>query len=511
MALISSAINSSQVAKVVGYLLKKGDFALTSPNLPQRIAVFGQANTDKQSGLTNDPVTVTSQQQAGDLFGYGSQIHIMMRILRGINNDILGGIPTVVYPQLAPSGGAAAERTITVTGGPANASGSITVVINGRSIVDGYSLQVSISSGDAVADVASAIASAINACLPCPASAEADAGVVTLTSKWVGAASNELTVAVDTGDNNLALSYAVASTVTGSGASTAEITSSLALFGNNWNTIVINPYGKSANGLFEDFNGVPGADPGTGRYAASQWQPFVCLVGDTTADTVSNAIANLDNSEGTMVQCPAPNSDGWSFEAAANVAALLAQQAQENPALDVSGKTYLDMPIPSDSDIGVYGTINNRDLIVKGGASTVIISGSSYKIEDLVTTYAPVGEIPPQFRYVRTLMQDFNVRYGYLLLETREVLDKTIVASNQFVRQTDTIKPEEWAGVLFGYADDLAERAIITDPAFMKGSIEVGVSEVNPDRFETAFKYKRSGFSRIASTTATAGFAFGVE
>lgn len=511
MTLISNAINSSQVAKVVGYQLKKGDFALSSPNLPQRIAIFGQANTANQGGLTNDPVQITSQEQAGNLFGYGSQIHIISRILRSINSDILGGVPTIVYPQLAPSGGVAAEREITVTGTAADKNGQISVLVNGRSVVDGFSLIITIASGDTPTDVAGKIRDAINASLPCPVTASAAAGVVTCSCKWVGEASEGLNIEIDTGDDALSLGYAIASTATGVGDSSTEISSSLALFADNWNTIVINPYAKSTNSLFEDFNGVPGEDPGTGRYAADVWKPFVCLTGNKAFDTVANVTTNLDQDQGTIVQCAAPNSNGWAFEAAANVAALLGQQAQENPALDVSGKTYLDMPIPADEQIGVYGDINDRDLLVKGGASTVTISAGSYIIEDLITTYAPTGETPPQFRYVRTLMQDFNVRYGYFLLEQREVLDKTIVASDQFVRQKDTVKPEEWAGVVYGYADDLAERAIISDPQFMKGSVQVGVSDTNPDRFETSFSYKRTGFVRIASTTATAGFAFGVE
>ena len=511
MGLISSAINDAQVAKVVGYLLKKGDFRLSSPNLPMRIAIFGQANTDKQGTLTNDAVEVTSQDQAGNLFGFGSQIHIMMRILRGISNDILGAIPTVVYPQLAAGGAVAAAREITVSGGPASGNGQIEVRINGRSVIDGTSLIVTIASGDTPAVVAGKIRDAINNSLPCAVSASAAAAVVTCTCKWAGEASENLQVEVLTQEDDLSLGYATASTAVGAGDSSAEIQTSLALFGSEWNTIVINPYAKSTNSLYEDFNGTPGLDPGQGRYSASQWQPFVCLTGDTTADSVANVIAGLDNDEGTIAQCPAPNSKGWPFEAAANVAAILGAQAQNNPAQDTSGRKYLDMPVPDNGDIGVFGDINNRNAIVVGGAATVKLSGSSYVIEDMVTTYNPAGEVPPQFRYVRSLIQDFNVRYGYLLLEARDVLDNTIVASDQFVRQKDTIKPEEWAGTLFGYAVDLAERAIITDPNFMKESIQVGVSDTNPDRFETSFEYKRSGFVRIASTTATAGFAFGVQ
>ncbi len=60
MGSISNAVGSERVAAVVGYELEKGSFQESSPNLPQRIAIFGQANTANQGGLTNEPVQVTS-------------------------------------------------------------------------------------------------------------------------------------------------------------------------------------------------------------------------------------------------------------------------------------------------------------------------------------------------------------------------------------------------------------------------------------------------------------------
>ena len=44
------------------------------------------------------------------------------------------------------------------------------------------------------------------------------------------------------------------------------------------------------------------------------------------------------------------------------------------------------------------------------------------------------------------------------------------------------------------------------EPQFSKDSLQVQISTINPDRFETTFKYKRTGIARIESTDATAGF-----
>ena len=56
---------------------------------------------------------------------------------------------------------------------------------------------------------------------------------------------------------------------------------------------------------------------------------------------------------------------------------------------------------------------------------------------------------------------------------------------------------------------DLSSRGLIVDTDFSTESTTVGISSTNPDRFETFFGYKRSGFGRVISTTAEAGFNFG--
>lgn len=505
---ISKAIATDRVSKIVGYQVLKGNFKKTSPNLPMRIAVFGQANTANQPA-DNSPVEVFSAKEAGEKFGFGSQIHIAMRILRNRLSDVLGGIPTIVYPQLEAAGATAQIDTITVTGA-ATADATHTVKINGRSNFDGKSLEITIESGDAVADVATKIADAINNALSCPVSAVAALGVVTLTTKWKGENAAELEVEVDANENAVGLAYAVAEDTAGTGDSSAEITSSLELFGNNWNTIVVNPYLKSRNALFEAVNGVPGADPAVGRYGAEVWKPFVTLTGDTVADTVANVTASLDKDEATIVQCPAPNSKGWNVEAAANACVLLARQAQDSPHLDISGKYYPDMPTPEDEDAGIFTKYNDRDLIVKAGGSTVTIENAKYKVQDFVTTYHPDNEEPPQFRFVRSLIQDWNVRFGYFLLEQQFVVDHAIAKDEDTTNVSGIIKPKQWKGVLNDYFEDLTSRAIIVEPEFSEESLEVGTSELNPDRVETFFRYKRSPFARIASTTAEAGFAFGL-
>jgi len=487
---ISTSVGSERISRIVGYTITKGDFSNQTSNLPQSIAILGEANTANQGTLSLDPVQVTSAQQAGELYGYGSPIYNMMRILRPSNSDGVGGIPTTVYPQAAALGAVAAARTITPTGA-ATGNGVHTLVVNGRRIVDGGRYDFTISTGDNVAAVTAKITDTITNVLGSPVLATDNSTDVLATSKWAGLTSEELTIEVDTNGDGLGLVYAVSSSATGAG--TPAVTDSL-----NKSTTFTE---------LEDFNGIPDPETPTGRYQGIIMKPFVSFYGDKSEDP--SVVTDLRLNQVTNSVAPAPNSPGWSMEAAANMALLYARIAQDTPHLDANAKSYFDMPVPENGDIGGMINYNFRDTIVKKGSSTVDFVAGKYQVQDLVTTYHPVGETPPQFRYVRNLTVDFNVRFGYYLLEQTFVVDHAIAADNDIVSATKVVKPKTWKQVVDKYAADLGNRALIADVPFMQNSIEVKLSTNNPDRLNTFFRYKRTGIARISSTTAEAGFNFG--
>lgn len=515
--ILSTAIGADRVSRVVGYKVKKGFFATSSPNLPQRIAVFGEANTANQATLDTTPREVTSAKEAGELYGYGSPLYQIMRILRPISGDGVGGIPTIVYPQESDGGATETEIEITVTvSTTATANTTHYLAINGRYGMDGEFYQYSVVKGDTMLEILNKMADAVNNVLGAPCIASVDTSTpgsefLVLTSKWGGVTAAELVAEFVTGDEDAGLTYAFTSTTAGTGA--ISIADALALFVNNWNTLVVNPYNTATVlDALETFNGVPDPDTPTGRYAGTVFKPFIAVWGSTEddKDTIS-AITDARKTQVTNAVAPAPGSNGFSWEAAANMVYLHAIIEQNSPHLDVNGKSYPDMPIPLDNDIGDFADYNNRDFLVKKGCSTVNLVAGAYQIQDFVTTYHPDGEIPPQYRYCRNLQLDWNVRYGYYLLELINVLDNAIVPSDQVMGVASTIKPAQWKQILFSFADDLASRALISYPDFMKDNTDVQVSDTNPDRLDTFFRYKRSGIARISSTDAEAGFAFGVR
>lgn len=508
--MISDAVGSERVSRVVGYKLTTGNFQNVTPNLPQRIAIIGEANHSNQNTISTQPREITSAQQAGEIYGFGSPIHMMMRILRPISGDGVGGIPTVVYPQLEADDAAGRILTITVVG-TVSSNATHTVVIGGRRGLDGeiYNYQVSI--GDTPTDIAARMRDSINSVLGCPFVATSTAGVVTLTSKCYTAALNFMSVSVDSNSITAGLTYTVASTDLGVGVNLDGISESLDMFSENWNTIVVNGYNSDTDviELLQSFNGVPDPINPTGRFAGIVMKPFIAFTG--TKSNVTPLISAFESyrNEVTVALCVAPSTPASPFESAANYALVWSRIAQDNPNLDIAGRFLPDMPIPSDNNIGEFSSYNNRDLAAKNGVSTVTLESGRYRVQDFVTTYHPAGDLNPQFRYVRNLNLDFNVRFGYYLLEQTNVVDHSLANDNDTVTANNVIKPKQWKGILFNYADDLSRRNLIVDPSFMKESIIVGLSTSNPDRLETFFRYKRSGFVRVASTTAEAGFNFG--
>ena len=499
------AVGTERISRIVGYVIDKGDFSTVTPNLPQRVALLGEASTAQNSrGLDLTPTQITSAQQAGSLYGYGSPIHIMARILFPQSGGGIGGVPVVVYPQAQAVGATSKKITITPSG-VATGNGTHTVKIGGRAGLDGVFYDIAINTGDTTADITAKISDVVNTVLGAPVIGTYTDYTADLESKWKGLTADGLSVTIDVNGNNLGIAYYIASTQSGSG--TPSIASALTSFGNEWYTLVINSYGtvSSVVSALESFNGVPSTTAPTGRYTGIIMKPFVALTGSVADDDTTFTDAHLNDV--TIAICPAPLSAGLAMEAAANVCGMEARCAQDTPHLDIEGWNYPDMPTPT--VIGSMADYNNRDLFVKKGCSTVDLVAGQYVVQDFVTTYHPEGENPPQFRYVRNLMLDFNVRFGYYLLEQINVVNHTICADSDTVSVGNVIKPKTWKALLFGYADDLAKRALVVDGGFMKNSIDVRLSTSNPDRLQTNFSYKRSGVVRIASTVAKAGFNFG--
>lgn len=508
----SNAVGSEIIESVVAYKLATANFSNSTPNLPQRVALFGQANTANQSTYPTEVKQLFSAQQAGEDYGYGSPIYMAARILFPQSSTGIGGIPVYVYPQAEAV--SAVAKVITLTpAGTASKTATHTLVVNGRQVVDGERYDFVVEKDNTVADITTKISDAINNVLGSPVVGSSTATEATATSKFAGLISDEITISIETNGEDAGITYVIATDTAGSVSPT--VTSSLNLFGETWNTIVLNTYSSSETSILEEyqtFNGIPSNTTPTGRWVGDVMKPFLALTG-VTGDRLPSAVTWADSAaqknEVTNSFCTAPKSLGMSLEASANYTLLFARNSQDNPERDLLNQKLIDLPSPSNGDIGDMADLNKRNTYIKQGVSTVILNDGVYQIQSFITTYHPTGQLTPQFRYCRNIMLDLNVFFGYHILVETFAIGSVIANDTDVINKDNVMKPKTWRGIVNNYAKDLGLRGLISDVQFMQESIDVSISATNPDRLDTTFSYKRTGTLRISATTATAGFNFG--
>jgi len=506
----SNAVSQSAISRIVGWIFAKGNFSTVSPNLPQSVNILSEGNEANQATMPTQGTLITSAQQAGQLYGYGSPIYSILRIILPLQGGGLQGIPINVFACAKAVGSTSKKIQITPTG-VATANGVHILKISGREGLDAQFYSLNIKTGDSTAEITAYIADAVNNVLGAPCTASDTSYEATLESKWKGKTADELNVGVDTGNSNLGITYSVTSIQNGSG--TPSIAGALAQFGSAWNTIVVNGFGTDSTTMaaLESFNGIPDPTNPTGRYTGIIMKPFVALTGSTLDDpsTITNSGTHPNNV--TIAICPAPGSLGFSFEAAANVCALYANQAQNSPQLDIAGQSYPDMPTPTQQNwaSASMSSWNGRQAICIAGSSTVDLITGAYVMQDFITTYHPVGENPPVYRYVRDINIMWNIRFDYYLQEQLNVIGHVIAGNNDIVTASNVVTPKDWKGILFSRATQWVANGWITDASFTQASIVVTLNPTNQNRIDTTFNVKLSGFARITATTATVGFNFG--
>lgn len=506
---ISTAISLDRISRVIGYKLKKANFGSLTANLPQRIAVLGEANTANQGTIDVTPFEFISAKEVGDKYGYGSPLHLMARILRPISGNVLGGIPTVIYPQLEETATAAVFKLGVTVATTVTENATHFVVINGRDNVDGSRYSFNVAIGDDAATVQAAIVAAVQNVLGSPVGAAVNIGDVDFTTKWAGA-SAILAIRIDVGTKPAGIIYAETSNTAGTG--TVTIQTGLDNFGETWNTIVINAYGTSEFATLEAHNGVPDPDNPTGRYSANNWKPYAALFGSLLSDkddvvAITDAAARKD--QVTNVLCPAPNSEGFIFEAAANMAVTHALIFNNSPHLGNGGVSYIDMPVPLlEGNIGDFSDYNARDFMAKRGSSTVLLKNGKYTVQDFETTYHPDGEVPAKFRKVRDLNVNWNIGFGWMIIQDWDIQDKAIVKDDSPVIVGDTISPKQGKQLINSYADDITSRALNSDAQFTKDSALVEINGTNPARLDTFFRTKLTSTADIVSSDVEFDFNF---
>jgi phage tail sheath gpL-like len=157
------------------------DPSLAGTPTAQKYALLAGYKLAGGSAPSNVPIAVGTQSDADTYFGAGSMLSRMFSRFFALTK----GVPIFCLPLDAPSGGAAATGTITVSSAP-SAAGILNLYIAGQNV------SVSIGASDSANTVAASIEAAINAATDLPVTAGVATDVVTLTSKWKGISGNDI-------------------------------------------------------------------------------------------------------------------------------------------------------------------------------------------------------------------------------------------------------------------------------------------------------------------------------
>lgn len=492
---ISTAVDISARARTVGIEtiyknLRNSNIAI----LPQRVAVFGQGATDAVYSTAKQQVT--SSNQAGSIYGYGSPIHLAVQQLLPANGDGVGTIPVTIYPLTDHTSGVAATGAITPTGSVTESAQARVIVNNIRSEIFVISL------GDTIAALTPKIAAAINATLSMPVKAVSTATAVNLTSKWKGVSANDIKVTISGGESS-GITFAL--TQPSGGLADPEIDAALGQMGNVWETLLLNCFSIANTDALNAFQTV-----GEGRWGALVRKPFTAILGNTIADpTLATAVAESRKTDKVNIQIPSPGAVDLPCVIAARAIAKIATTANENPPCDYGSLQLTGLVPGDDADQWNYP---QREYAIKRGSSSVEVRDGVVTLSDVVTFYHPTGEEPPAYSYLCDIVKLQNIIFNLDIRFSNADWDGApLIPDDQPTTNPRAKKPKMAVAVAASMADSLGLEAIISDVKYTKSGIVAQISSTNPKRLDMLFPVKLSGNTNILSIDLQFGFFFGTN
>ncbi len=336
------------------------------PGMPRRILLLGQrlAAGSVQAGVLT---RVTRKEDGVNFFGRGSMLAQMINAAIRVN-------PFTEMWALALDdlpAGVAATSTITVTGAPTEA-GTAYLYIGGRRVA------VGITSGQAVAAIATAIAAAVNADLDMPVTAASAAGVVTLTARHKGAEGANIDVRWNYYDGETMPKGVVMTQAVGTaGTGNPDVLTAIAAMSSGAYYSIVMPWSDAANMTAME-NELQGRWGGMDMRAGHS---FSCKPGTCAALSTYGAARNSPHS--TVFGLNKSPTLPWVI--AAQAAAGVEFRGGNDPALPYRGIELPDVMAPAEAD---RFTQTERNLLLYDGISTIIFDESGKAmVEQVITTY----------------------------------------------------------------------------------------------------------------------------
>lgn len=343
---------------------------------------------------------ITSAAQAKEYFGAGSQLATMAaKYLEGNTINELHCIP------LDDDGAAVAAVGNVLIGGSPTAAGTLKVYIGGKVA------SVAVASDDTAAEVATALAAAIQADSDFVVSAAVDGGTaeqVNLTAKNAGQAGNDIDVRVNYFvDDELPAGLTATVTAMGddtAGATNPDVDLAIAILDDTQYMLWVTPYTDASNlGKIEDEL--------DDRFGPLRQNDGYHLTGARGSLSDLNTLGNSRNSQFTTIK--RVSGPSHTYEHSAALAAQIALSAQIDPARPFQTLELKGILAEEDSE---KLTLSERNILLNNGIATdKVDAGGSVRIERVITTYKenPAGASDISYLDLNTLLTLSYLRYDF--------------------------------------------------------------------------------------------------
>jgi phage tail sheath gpL-like len=449
------------------------------------------------------PTWMTSQTNASQLWGAGSQVARMYRQWRQVSPF------SEVYVMPIPDDPAsvAASETLTFTGS-VTATGVLWLYVAGVGIA------VVLTNAMSATQCASAVSSAVNANTDLPVTSSPSAGVVTFTAKNAGLAGNDIDIRVNyrgiqNGEVTPAGIMVTLSGLSSSSSGSSSLASGatnpstmlaalLALLPNrNWGALA-SPYTDATS--LNDIQTFMGDVNGQWSWLTMKYGSAFLCQRTTLASLQTNGLARNDQHACIMgvYNSPAP-ADEWSAAFAA--AYLQAQLAQPGCSSNYLALTGLLPPAVVDRFHDV-----DKDTLLHSGISVFDVEADgSVIIRKAITTYQTnvLGNVDPSFLQVDDMFR-IAAAIRYMQAKSDEILPQARLEADgtRLPPGLNIVTPSTYRAYLLGWYDDLIAQGIVQDKDGFSAGLVVEIDAANDKRLDVLWPGKMVGDLDIVALAA---------
>lgn len=434
----------------------------------QRTLLIGQITA---GGKAVPNVPVLSQGDAQTVGGLNSMLSIMSDLYRA--NDPLGEL--WYLPLADATSSTAASGTISVGSVPTG-SGTLSLYVGG----DRY--QIPVLPTLSAAQVATAIAAAINADLTCPVTAVATTSTVTLTAVNKGPAGNDIDIRLNYGGvaSNEIMPAGLTLTITpmAGGATPPDLSTGLAALGDLTFDFIVCPYSDATT--LDALKLFLNDQSGRWSYAKQLYGHVFTAARGTVGALTTVGTARNNQHETVMGFNDSPHS-GWMWAAA--MAGAAAVSLRVDPALPLQTVPINGiLPPPVQSRFAM----TDRNALLFSGISTFTVDqGGQVYIENLITTYQRNAFGAPDNSYLQV---ETLFTLVYVIREMRNMVTskygrmKLADDGTRFAAGSAIVTPSIIKADLIAKYRDLEYRGFVQNGDAFRDGLIVERDAMNPGR-----------------------------